>query len=324
MIAALYLTWVYVLPPVFIAIGQTLAVVATGVIILIAIICLPLIIKGIRRLSRFLQKLMIKNNPFAELEDQKVKMLDNKNRFLKAKSKIATLKVDMENSAAESEKNAKQLEKDITRIHASVAKNKAETEQRIAKEGDEFKKSDDYVILRTEFQKMVSQADRLGHKLKQEKDFVQKYGTRGNIMKKVGQKLMMTEASMDIKIDDFDATIEILKKDYAFAKKLREATDSAKEAIVFTEGWEVEYALDVVTSTVAQDIAVSASNFNSIDMLTSRYSVDSDELYAKLDLLADEIRTGKDPVLSSKEYAHPDYKLTHDDKTKSGGFSEIF
>lgn len=322
--AVSYLSWVYVLPAVFIAIGQTLAVVATGIIIVATIIMLPLIIKGIRRLTRAIHKLIIKHDPFAELEDQKVKMLENKKRFQNAKAKIVALKNDMETSAAESEKNAKKLEKDILALHAKIAKNKAETEQKLAQNGPSFKSSDEYVELRTDYQKIGALADRLGNKLDQEKTFVKKYGIRGNVMQKMGQKLLMVETSMDIKIDDFDATIEILKKDYVFAQKSREATQSAKEAMLFSKSWELEYALDVVTSTIAHDIAISASNFNDIDMLTSTYNMDSDELYTKLDLLADAINTGKDPVMSAKEYAHPEYKLTHEDKTNSGGFGELF
>jgi len=324
LITVVVFSWIYVLPAVFIAIGQTLAVVSVGIVIVAVIILMPVIIKAIRRFTRAVHKRIIIHDPFAELEDQKVKMQENKKKFQNAKGKISALKNDMEVSASESEKNAKQLEKDIVSLHARAAKNKAETEQKLAQHGLTYKNTDEYVELRTDYQKIVSQADRLSHKLEQEKTFVQKYGTRGNVMKKMGQKLLMVETSMDIKIDDFEATIEILKKDYDFAKKSREATALAKETMLFTKSWELEYALDVVTSTIAQDIAITASNFNDIDMLTSTYNMDSDELYTKLDLLADEINTGKDPIMSAKDYAHPEYKLTHQDKMNSGGFGELF
>lgn len=319
-----YLTWVYILPPVFLAIGQMLAIVSVAVMGIATIILMPVIIKAIRRFTRFLHKMVIKHDPFLELEDQKEKMQANKRKFQLAKGKIAALKNDMEVSAAESEKNAKELETKIITLQGKAARNKAETDQKLAAQGDKFRESDEYVELRTDFQKTLAQAERLSHQLAQEKTFVQKYGTRGAIMKKMGQKLTMVETSMDIKILDFDATIEILRKDYEFAKKSKEATGAAKDAMLFTQGWELEYALDVVTTTIAQDIAITAANFNDLDMLTSTYSMDSDELYTKLDVLADEINTGKDPVLSAKAYAHPEYKLTHEDKVNSGGFGDVF
>ena len=134
----------------------------------------------------------------------------------------------------------------------------------------------------------------------------------------------MVETSMDIKLLDFDATIEILKKDYAFAKKAKEATDSAKSVLGMTNGWELEYAMDVVTTTIAEDIAHTAGNLNDIDKYTATYAIDSDELYTNLNSLADSIRVGSDPVMSAKEYSNPEYKLTHEDKLKSGGFGDVF
>jgi hypothetical protein len=194
----------------------------------------------------------------------------------------------------------------------------------VAKGGAAARGSDDYVNGNAELMKLLSEAQRVGHQMEQSKDFVTKYGTRANIMKKFGQKLVMVETSMDIKVLDFDATIQILKKDYAFAQKSKEATESAKSAMLFTKSWELDYALDVVTSTIAEDIAVTAGNLNDIDTLTSKYSLDSDELYTNLDTLANQIRIGTDAVPSAKAYNNPEYKLTGDDKLKSGGFGELF
>ena len=89
---------------------------------------------------------------------------------------------------------------------------------------------------------------------------------------------MMVETSMDIKVLDFDATVEILKKDYEFAQKSKSATEAAKSAMMFSKGWELEYALDVVTSTIASDIAQTTGNLRDIDTLTATYAVDNHEL----------------------------------------------
>jgi len=322
--AVLYFSWIYVLPPVFQAIGQFMAIATTGILIVLGIFMLPVILKGIKRFTRFTHKSLIKHDPFGELEDQKQKMLANKKKFQMSKGKINSLKHDMEVGADTAEKNAKALETKIVAEQAKAAKYKAQMEEMVKKDGPSAKGSDLYVDLHSKFLKVVSSASRRGHELQQGKDFVQKYGTRGAIMKKFGQKLTMVETSMDIKILDFDTTISILKKDYELAKSMKNATDSVRETMTFADGWEVEYALDVVTTTIAQDIARTAGNLQDIDSLTANYSLDSDELYAGLDALANDINTGKDPVKSAKDYSSPEYIPSHDDKLKSGGFGEVF
>lgn len=323
--AVLYFSWVYVLPPVFQAIGEMLAIVSTGIIIVFTVMMMPVILKALKRFTRFLHKLVIKHDPFGELEDQRNKMHANKKQFQLAKGKITQLKSEMEIAADESEKNAKALEAKVISQKAKADKYKQIMEDMVkGPQGVSAKGTDEYVNAHSEFLKVVSDAQRKGHELEQEKDFVKKYGSRAAIMKKFGQKLLMVETSMDIKILDFDATIDILKKDYVFAQKSREATDTAKSAMMFTTGWEFEYALDVVTTTIAQDIAITAGNLKDIDSLTSTYAMDSDELYANLDILAGNINTGKDPVASARDYSNPEYQLTHEDKLKSGGFGDIF
>jgi hypothetical protein len=322
--AILYFSWIYVLPPVFMAIGQFMAIAATGVCIVLGIVMLPVILKGIKRFTRFAHKSLIKHDPFGELEDQKGKMQANKKKFQLSKGKINNLKHEMEVGADESEKKAKLLETKIVAEQAKASKFKSQMEAMVKSEGPSAKGSDLYVDLHSKFLKVVSSASRRGHELQQEKDFVQKYGTRGAIMKKFGQKLTMVETSMDIKILDFDTTIVILKKDYALAQSMRSATDSVRETMTFADGWEVEYALDVVTTTIAQDIARTAGNLQDIDSLTANFSMDSEELYAGLDALANDIKVGKDPVTSAKSYSSPDYVPTHDDKMKSGGFGDVF
>lgn len=319
-----YLTWVYVLPPLFLAIGQFLAVAATGILLVGLIIAMPVILKGIRVLTRNLHKAIIKHDPFDELENQKQLMVANQQKFRLAKGKIANLRQDMEVEASQSEKDAKEMQNRIISLQTKAQKLKSQLDEMVAKGGAAARGSDEYVNGNAELMKLLSEAQRVGHQMEQSKDFVTKYGTRANIMKKFGQKLVMVETSMDIKVLDFDATIEILKKDYAFAQKSKEATESAKSAMLFTKSWELDYALDVVTSTIAEDIAVTAGNLNDIDTLTSKYSLDSDELYTNLDALANQIKIGAEAVPSAKAYNNPEYQLTSEDKLKSGGFGELF
>ena len=319
-----YLAWTYVLPPVFQAIGQMLAVAATGVMIVGLVIAAPVIIKGIRTLTRSLHKSIIRYDPFGQLEIERQKMIENQNTFRIAKSNIAQLKQEMEIESANSEKEANEGQTRILTLQGKAEKIKVDMENMVKAKGVEAKSDDDYVNKAAEFQKTLAEAQRVSNKLTQAKDFVQKYGSRASIMKKMGQKLTMVETAMEIKISDFDATVEMLKKDYEFGQKSNAATTAAKSALGFTKGWEFDYALDVVTSTISADIAITAGNLKDIETLTSNYTLDSDELFANLNQIADKIKVGNDIIPTAKQYSNPDYQLTSSDKIKSGGFGEMF
>ncbi len=319
-----YLTWTYVLPPVFQAIGQFLAVAATGILIIAGVIMAPVIVKGIRLFTRSIHKALIKYDPFAQLEIERQKMLENQRTFRTAKQNIASLKTEMEVEASKAEKEAETGQTRIIALQGKAEKIKHEMDAMVQKMGVDAKSEDDYVNRASELQKILAEAQRVANKLNQSKDFVQKYGSRAAIMKKMGQKLTMVETVMDIKIQDFDATIDMLKKDYEFGQKSNAATTAAKSAMGFTKGWEFDYALDVVTSTIANDIAITAGNLRDIETLTSNYTLDSDELYANLNAVADKIKVGNDVIPEAKQYSNPEYVLTQSDRVKSGGFGDLF
>lgn len=322
--ALAFLAWKYVLPTVFVAIGQMLAIVATGIILLAIIIMLPVIVKMLRALTRFLHKSLIAHDPFAELERQKGLMLHNRETFRDAKGKIQGLKNDCEIEADKNSRDAKKLESEILKMSDKAKKLKEDMDALVAKDGVAARSTDEYVYMSSEFMKITSDATRASYSLQQAKDFIEKYGARAVIMRKFGQKLTMVETSMDIKILDFDATIEILKKDYEFAEKSKSATTAAKDAMLFTKGWELDYAIDVVTSTISSDIAITSGNLKDIDSLTKNYAIDSDDLYSNLDTLASNIRGGGEVIPDAKAYANPEYNLTQNDKLKAGGFGDIF
>ena len=319
-----YLTWTYVLPPVFAAIGQMLAVAATAVLVVTGIIMAPVILKGIRLFTRAVHKALIKYDPFAQLEVEKQKMLENQRTFRIAKQNIASLKTEMEAESNKAEKEAESGQTRIIALQGKAEKIKLGMDEMVKKLGIAAKAEDEYVNYASELQKVLAEAQRVANKLNQSKDFVQKYGSRASIMKKMGQKLTMVETVMDIKIQDFDATVDMLKKDYEFGQKSNAATSAAKSAMGFTKGWEFDYALDVVTSTIANDIAITAGNLKDIETLTSNYSLDSDELYANLNQIADKIKVGQDIIPDAKQYSNPEYQLTSSDRTKSGGFGDLF
>lgn len=318
------LIWVYVIPQVMTLIGTWVAYAAVAGLTLGTIFLMPQIFKALRVLARKMDRALIAYDPFGELAEQRKKMVMNESTFRIAKGNIKQLQQDMEAEAAKSEQDAVAGQSDVIRYQGKAAGFKAKMEAMVQKDGEAAKSEDAYVDNAAAFQKALADAQRIVNKLNQSKDFVQKYGSRANVMKKLSQKLVMVEAAMEIKISDFDATIEMLKKDYDFGQKSNAATTAAKSALGFTTEWQMDYALDIVASTISADIASTAGNLKDIATLTSNYDLNSDELFANLNAVADKIKTGADIIPSAKVYRNEDYNLTSTDKQKSGGFGNMF
>lgn len=325
LIGAGYLTWIYVLPPIFQAIGQFLAVAATGVLIVAGLIFAPVVVKGLRKLARGLHKMIIRYDPFGQFAVERQKMVQNQATFRVAKGGVGQIEQEMQLDSKKAEEDAKAGQVRIIQLQTKATKIKAAMDAILqAKGAVEGKMDDDYVNLSAELQTTLAEATRVNNLMTQAKDLVQRYGSRAIIMKKLRQKLTMVEAAMQIKLSDFDATVEMLKKDYEFGQKANAATTAAKSALGFSKSWEFDYALDVVQSTISNDIAITAGNLKDIETLTTNYNLDSDELFANLNMIADKIKVGEDIVPSAKAYTNPDYKLTSDDRAASGKFQELF
>ena len=316
--------YTYVLPIVFTWVGQVLGAIAAAVLVIGFFILLPVVVKSLKRFSRFLHKMLIKYDPFSELEEQKQKMLENRQQFKEAKAKIKSIKSTMESESIKSEKEAKDYQDKVLVLQSKAETTKNKMHELEARHGEAAKETDEYVELQTGLMRTLSEAQRVSHMLNQSTSLVRKYGSRAHVIGKLDRKLNMVDTAMEIKIADFEVSIDMLKKEYAFAEAAKQATEQAKSAMLFTKGWELEYALDVVTNTVALDLATTRENLLDLDSLTSQYSMDSDELYAKLDKLADQIKTESYNIPESKKYTNPNYKLTQEDKVESKGFGDIF
>ncbi len=314
----------FVLPIVFVMVGKVLGAIASAVLVIAFFIFLPLLIKGLKRLARTVHKLLIKYDPFGELEEQKEKMIANRNQFKKAKAQIKSIKSNMEQESLKSEKDAKDYQEKVLVLQSRAEATKSKMLQMESTGGEAAKETDEYVDLQTGLMKTLSEGQRVSQMLNQSTSLVRKYGSRAHVIGKLDRKLNMVDTAMEIKIADFDVSIDMLKKEYAFAQAAREATDQAKSAMLFTKGWELEYAMDVVTSTISMDLANTQENLLDLDSLTSQYSLDSDELYTKLDKLADQIKTDNYIIPESKKYSNPNYKMTSQDKLDSKGFGDIF
>lgn len=314
----------YILPIVFTWVGQVLGAIAAGVLVIAFFIMLPVIIKALKKLARTFHKMLIKYDPFGELEEQKEKMMQNRARFKEAKAKIKAIKSNMESESMKAEKEAKEYQDKVLVLQSKAETTKTKMQEMDARLGEAAKDSDEYVDYQTNLMKTLSEAQRVSHMLNQSTGLVRKYGSRAHVIGKLDRKLNMVDTAMEIKIADFEVSIDMLKKEYAFAQAARDATEQAKSAMLFTKGWELEYALDVVTNTIELDLATTKENLLDLDTLTSQYSMDSDELYSKLDKLADQIKTDNYNIPESKKYSNPNYKLSQEDKIESKGFGDIF
>ncbi|GHN02019.1 hypothetical protein WSM22_35080 [Cytophagales bacterium WSM2-2] len=314
----------YVLPVVLTMVGKVLGAILSAVLVIGFFVMLPVIIKALKKLARLFHKMLIRYDPFGELEEQKNRMVQNRQHFKDAKAKIRSIKTTMEGESAKSEKEAEEYQQKVVLLQERAAKMKAKITQLDQTKGEAAKETDEYVDLQTELMKTLSDAQRTSHLLNQSTGLVRKYGTRAHVIGKLDRKLNVVATAIDIKIADFEVSIDMLKKESAFAQAARNATEQAKSAMLFTKGWELDYALDVVTSTIAMDLATTRENLLDIDSLTSQYSLDSDELYSKLEKLADQIKTDTYDVPEAKKYANPNYKLSEQDKTETQGFGDIF
>jgi hypothetical protein len=319
-----YLVWTYIIPPLFTMLGQVIALSATAVFLIFLAMMFPVIMKGLRFMTKNIHKALIKSNPFNELEEQKNKMVKNREIFKNTKTKLKGLKNEMEIGAAKAEKEARAYQDEVLSLQRQAEKLRNAMDELVRQHGVAAKDTDEYVAYQSELARKLSDSQRISNQYEQSRNFIQKYGVRANVLGKMDRKLTLAGTAIDIKIADFDATIIMLRKEYEFARNARAATESAKSAMMFTKEWQLDYALEVVTTTIAQDIAQTSENLLDIDSLTSRYSVDSDELYSRLDTLADKIRTGDNTIPDSTKYRNPNYKLTKEEKQESGGFGDIF
>lgn len=319
-----YALWVYVLPPVLQIVGQVLGAIAGVALVGLAIAFAPVFFRWVRRMVRKGHEVLIKNDPFGELAIQLNKMIENARETTKAKANIRSLESEMKQGAANAEKKVDDAQKEILKKQKKAQDLKTLIDTNLKTKGEKYKQEDEYVELQAEFSKLLADANRIGIEMGQSKDFITKYGTRAAIMKKTAQKLTFAESAIEIKIEDFRSSIGMLKADYDFGQKAKSATEKAKSALGLTAGWERDFALEVIMSTITDDIAITASNLKDIDKVTSQYSLDNDELFNNLNVLADNIKTGKEVTPDSKKYNNPDYKLTSEDKVKSNGLADIF
>jgi hypothetical protein len=318
-----YGVWTYVLPVAFVALGQMIALAITGGIALFLVLAAPAIFSWLRIAARALHKTAIKYKPFEQLEKERQKIIANQITFRVAKQNIQNLTQDMGLNADKCKEDVENGGREIIMLRGKVDQIKADMEDMIKTMGQAAKTEDRYVQLATKFNKNVGDLQRTINRVKQSEDFMMKYKTREQVMKKMSQKLTMVEGAMENKLADFDATVDFLKKDYDFASKSNAATYAAKSALGFASGWERDYSLEVIAESIASDTANTFGNLKDIESLTSNYNLDSDDLYNNLSLIADKMSFDTLDT-DFKAYNNPDYVPTAKDMKNAGGWGDMF
>lgn len=315
----------YALPIIMTIAGTTIAVIASVALVFGAITLAPLYAKYLKELSKTLRKKMIDNDPFRILFEQKGSMVKNRSTFSKENANMGQLTNKLTQLSYENEEKAKNTQVKISELKDRADNIKEKIDKGLISKGEIYKETPEYNTLSNELRKVLADSNRSASQLIQYKNFTETYGIRANLFKKVGFKMDTILTAMDIKIDDFDVTIEMLKNEYDMARNIKNATDSAGRAMGLTKSWEVDYALEVVTMTINNDIASAVGNLTELEKITKELNLDMDneESYARLEKLAESITNGTDLVPSSSKFQNPDYKFTHEDKAKSGGFGSL-
>ncbi len=317
-----YMMFNTVLPIAFTYFGHMIGIVGYVIGIMALIVFMPTIFKGMKHASRFLQKYMISIDPFLELETQRKKLEESKVLLQKSKVHIEGIESEMSNKSLQFKKNTEKLQSDIQRLkeRSDLIKKKMEE---IKSKVQDYKHDDHYIHHEMELMNTLSEANRKIVEMEQSNEFISKYGARSVVMKKVRQKLHRAQFAADDKLADFDLTVKMLRHDFEFAKKAKEGTNAAKQALMIDKAWELEFALETITNTIANDIAITTVNINDINKLTSEYDLTSDELYDKLDNIANNIKIGELKINDPKKYKAEDYIMTQEEKN-STGFGSLF
>jgi hypothetical protein len=317
-----YLTWKYIIPAVFIALGKFFAIAAVIISLIAFIIFIPTLIRWMKHWAKVSDETLIKKKPFDTLDLARVKLVSGLDTVRIGKAKMIIFKDAAQADSENYEREALENQRRVVRINDDAVTMKGDLEAMLVEHGKEYRGEDEYIDLFSKYQKKLAESVRVTNSLAQAKDFTERFGARAYTIKKVLQKVSMGELGLEIKLADFDATYTWLKKQYDFAKEAKFVSSQMREAMTFEKEWQFAFASEVIANTVNMDMAITSSNFKDLESLTSQYNLDSDELYDNLNILADNISTGKDVITNSSRYKNTETVLTSSEKSK-GGFNGL-
>jgi hypothetical protein len=320
-----YGTFKWIIPAVFGALSQVLAVIVSILAVILVILLLPAIFKLFRRIVRSFHKAIIRWNPFDELDEQKTKMWETHDLFLKYKSKIKQLRTDFENMSNETRKVAENSKDEVQRQTKKAGEIKDKMNKMVADKGEEIRETDEYVELQQQFINATSAGTRTNTVLEKNIEWTTKYSARSNIFANLDRKLAIGATLLENKIKDFEESINIMKKDWEMAAASRGATAILKEILgPGGQNWKLEYALEFVAGRISEDLAVTAQNLEDLERNTTEFNFDSDEAYEKLLVIGNKLDAGQIDIPNPEKIANPNHKLTREEKKSAGPLGDIF
>ncbi|MEI7724977.1 MAG: hypothetical protein WCK09_07715 [Bacteroidota bacterium] len=315
----------YVLPAIFVMLGQTIAVIASVLLVVLTIMALPVIFKLFRHIVRWFHKLIIKWNPFDELEEQKTKMWQTHDLFLKHKAKIKQLRTDFEQMSKETSVVAEKAKEEVQRQRKKADALKASMDQLIADKGASVKETDEYVEIQQQFINATSGGTRSNTTLEKNIEWTKKYAARSNIFANLDRKLAIGATLLENKIKDFEESVVIMKKDWEMAAASRGATAILKEILgPGGQNWKLEYALEFVANRISEDLAMTAQNLEDLERNTVSFNFESDEAYENLIAISNKLDANQLLIPNASTISNPNHKLTRDEKDAAGPMGDIF
>jgi len=282
--------------------------------------------KMFRNFVRGFHKAVIKWSPFLELEDQLQKMFGSLDSFRANKAKIKQLRNEFEQTSIEMEDKSKKATELFSRKKSLAEALDKKIQDALAK-NPKFKEAsaDLYTQWLTERNNAVAAANRASMESQAYMSWKTKYAARASVFGKLDRRLIMGENLMENKIQDFQASIELLKKEWQMAQSANRAT-SALRSIFGQKGenWELEYALETVISKINGDIAMTAQNLEYLDRNTEGFNFDSDEAYKKLDEIAEKLAKEEASAIPASQIASEFHELTPEEKAAAGPVGDIF
>ncbi len=315
----------WVIPAVFTALSQVLAVVVSVLAVVLVIFLLPAIYKLFRRIVRGFHKAIIRWDPFDELTEQKQKMWETHDLFLKHKAKIKQLRTDFEQMSNDTRKVAENSKSEVQRQTKKAGEIKEMMNRMIAEKGEAVKETDEYVDLQQQFINATSAGTRANTNLEKNIEWTTKYASRSNIFANLDRKLAIGATLLENKIKDFEESINIMKKDWEMAASSRGATAILKEILGPSgQNWKLDYAVEYVTGRISEDLAMTAQNLEDLERNTTEFNFDSDEAYEKLLAIGNKLDSGQLDIPNPSKISNPNHKLTREEKKSAGPLGDIF
>ncbi|MDR1062438.1 MAG: hypothetical protein LBL48_00625 [Azoarcus sp.] len=324
----------YVLPVVFGALGQVMAIIASVALIVFAWMASPAVYKLFRRLVRNMHRALIRWDPFAELDDQLAKMKNSLAVFLRNKAKIKKLRAEFAAMSDSSEKTAGELQESIRIDAEKAAKLKQQRDELAVRIQEADAKADQklaselrdlHTELEQKFSNAVAAAQRNKSSMERNIEWTKKYAARSNIFAQLDRKLALGSTKIENKIKDFELSIADMKRDWEMALASRGATDTLVQILgPGGPNWQLDYALEYVTGRINEDLAITAQNLEDLDRYTDGFDFDSDDAYARLVQTVDKIDMGQVPVPDASDIYNPSHRLKSDEKNAAGLLGNLF